>query len=105
MILWIFCIVAIIIGIMAYIMSNTGTPSNKELDLVDLRMQKYKNEIETMLKTSEKTVDPSMEAELSAMVNGQIYNQPVVKGFTDSSLLAAPIDLSIEEISLHEIDP
>jgi hypothetical protein len=90
---------------MAYIMSNTGTPSNKELDLVDLRMQKYKNEIETMLKTSEKTVDPSMEAELSAMVNGQIYNQPVVKEFTDSSLLAAPIDLSIEEISLHEIDP
>lgn len=106
MILWICCIVAIIIGILAYIMSNTGTPSNKELDLVDLRMQKYKNEIETMLKNREKTVDKSMEEELSEMVNKQIYKQPVEFALTTNApLTAASIDLSITEISLNEIDP
>ena len=94
MFLWILIIIAIIVGAFAYIMSQTGMPTNKELDLVDLRVQKYKNEIETLLKTQKKE-SISMEEELAAMVQ-----------------MAAPkhdlqphVDLSIEELPLNAIDP
>lgn len=92
MLLWILIIVAIIIGAFSYIMSQTGTPTNKEMDLVDLRMQKYKTQIEAMLKTQKKEheqQDLNMEAELSAMVFAA----------------ANPIDLAIEELPLNAIDP
>ncbi len=94
MLLWILIIVAIIIGAFSYIMSQTGTPTNKEMDLVDLRMQKYKTQIEAMLKTQKKETDQqdlTMEAELSAMVF--------------SSAAKPAIDISIEELPLNTIDP
>jgi hypothetical protein len=93
MLLWIIIFVAVIIGALAYIMSQTGMPTNKELDLVDLRIQKYKTEIESVIKMHKKevsTVDTSMEEELSAMVRCAAMPPP-------------QIDLSIEELPTDPI--
>lgn len=115
--------VIIIVAGLSYIMSNTGTPSNKEMDLVDLRIQKYKNQIEAMLKekTQEPTtnrliedksieniskvdkskvdkskVDMSMEDELKAMVQASYYNNITATN--------EQIELSIEDLPLNVIN-
>lgn len=109
MLLWILIVVAVIIGTFAYIMSQTGMPTPKELDLVDSRMQKYKNEIESVLKMHKKevsTVDTSMEEELSAMVRHAAIQPPTIDlSIEELPLIGSSDTMTGSSISLTAIDP